>query len=501
QKKFKAHFVIGDFNLPEVNWSESQSATELGQGFLDLFNDLGLTQIIQQATHEKGKILDLLFSNLVAALGDVVVMEKNEICSSDHFGITFSIKMNFRKKVKKRKIFNYKKANWNGLINDLKSVRWDNVLQCDAETGWFRFKNILFHHMNLWIPTITITDRDQPPWFDCETYQLCLKKERLRAKFSETGLKEDYKKFSDCRKDFKELSDQKMISNFDAEDDPALISKKFWSHVKAMSKSTRIPDTINYHGRFRNNSLDQANLFNEFFEEQFTAASKYDVDIDYARDHHNDIDFSTSRIRIILKDINVNKAAGPDGIHGKVLKNCREGIVYPLSCLFKISYNMGQIPAEWKLAHVVPIHKKGSKTSVENYRPISLTSLVMKVFEKVVRDELLSKCHSKLNNNQHGFLPQKSCTTQMVEYIDSLTVSINDNVRTDVIYFDFAKAFDSVNHDVMLMKLKHQYNIDGTLLKFIINYLKDRKQCVVIGGVKSGLKDVKSGVPQGSILG
>ncbi|MCP4490649.1 MAG: hypothetical protein GY820_25555, partial [Gammaproteobacteria bacterium] len=283
-----------------------------------------------------------------------------------------------------------------------------------------------------------------------------------------------------------------MIANFDAEDDPALIPKKFWSHVKATSKSTRIPDTVNYRGRFRNNSIDQANLFNEFFEEQFTAASKYDVDIDYARDQDNDIDFSTSRIRKILKGINVNKSAGPDGIHGKILKNCREGIVYPLSCLFRISYNMGQIPAEWKLAHVVPIHKKGPKTSVENYRPISLTCLVMKVFEKVVREELLSKCHNKLNSNQHGFLPQKSCTTQMVEYIDSLTVSINDNVRTDVVYFDFAKAFDSVNHDVMLMKLKHQFDIDGTMLKFITNYLKDRKQCVVIGGVQSSLKDVRS---------
>ncbi|MCP4487095.1 MAG: hypothetical protein GY820_07225, partial [Gammaproteobacteria bacterium] len=177
QKKFKAHFVIGDFNLPDINWSENQSTTELGKGFIDLFNDLGLTQIIQQATHEKGKILDLLLSNLVAAVGDVVVMDKNEICSSDHFGIKFSIKMNFRKKVRKRKIFNYKKADWEGLINDLKLVRWDTVLHCDAETGWFRFKNILFHHMTSRIPTITITDKDQPPWFDSETYQLCLKKE------------------------------------------------------------------------------------------------------------------------------------------------------------------------------------------------------------------------------------------------------------------------------------------------------------------------------------
>ena len=112
------------------------------------------------------------------------------------------------------------------------------------------------------------------------------------------------------------------------------------------------------------------------------------------------------------------------------------------------------------LANVVPVHKKGPKTSIENYRPISLTCLVMKVFQKIVRDELLAKCQHKLNQNQHGFLPQKSCTTQMVSYIDSLLLLsiINDNIRTDVIYFDFAKAFDSVNHDIILKKLKSEFN-------------------------------------------
>ena len=501
RKKFKAHFVVGDFNLPEVNWSEGQSSTQLGRRFVDLFNDLGLLQMISQPTHDKGKILDLLFSNLPGAVEDIVVLGKNEICSSDHFGISFAVKMNFRKKIGKRKIYNYKRANWEGLNNDLKSVKWDEHLRCDAETGWLRFKNILYHHINLRIPTITITDKDQPPWFDSETYHLCLKKEKLRAKHNETGLAEDYTKFSECRRDFKNLVNEKMISNFKDDDDPALISKKFWSHVKSTSKSSRIPGTVNYHGKFRNNSKDQAEMFNEYFEEQFSAVSGYDVDIDYHRDSENDIDFSISRIRKILKDVNVNKAAGPDGVHGKVLKNCRESIAYPLSCIFRISYNIGQIPCEWKLANVVPIHKKGPKTSVENYRPISLTSLVMKVFEKIVRDELLAKCQHKLNQNQHGFLPEKSCTTQMVNYVDSLSVSLNNNTRTDVVYFDFAKAFDSVNHDIILMKLKSEFGIDGILLKFIRNYLKDRKQRVVIGGSQSDLKNVRSGVPQGSILG
>ena len=501
QRKFKAHFLIGDFNLPEVNWVDGSSSLQLGRRFIDLFNDLGLTQMINKPTHEKGKILDLLFTNLTGSVENIVVMTKNEICSSDHFGISFDIKMNFRKKILKRKIYNYKKADWEGLTNDLKRVNWDQHLQCDADTGWLRFTNILFYHINRRIPMITITDKDQPPWFDCETYQLCLKKEALRSKYNETGLAEDYTRFSECRRDFKNLVNEKMIENFKDEDDPALISKKFWSHVKSTSKSCRIPNTVNYHGRFRNNPKDQAEMFNEYFDEQFSVSSEYDIDIDYTNDQVNDIDFSTSRVRKLLKDINVGKTAGPDRINGKVLKYCREGIAYPLSCIFKISYNSGQIPPDWKLANVVPVHKKGPKTSVENYRPISLTSLVMKVFEKLVRDELLSKCQQKLNQNQHGFLPHRSCTTQMISYVNDISVSLNDNIRTDVVYFDFAKAFDSVNHDIILKKLKYEFGIDGTLLKFLMNYLRDRKQRVVIGGAQSDLKDVRSGVPQGSILG
>ena len=106
-----------------------------------------------------------------------------------------------------------------------------------------------------------------------------------------------------------------------------------------------------------------------------------------------------------------------------------------------------------------------------------------------------------LDSRQHGFLAQKSCSTNMVGFCDSLAVSLNNHTRTDVIYFDFAKAFDSVNHDIILRKLKFIFKIDGTLLKFLKNYLKDRKQRVVIGNKSSSLKSVNSGVPQGSILG
>ena len=99
------------------------------------------------------------------------------------------------------------------------------------------------------------------------------------------------------------------------------------------------------------------------------------------------------------------------------------------------------------------MHKKGSKNDVKNYRPISLTGLVVKVMERIIRDELLGRCNELIDPRQHGFLPNKSCTTQMVEFCDSLFLSLNKNIRSDVVYFDFAKAFDSVNHDLILYKL------------------------------------------------
>ena len=125
----------------------------------------------------------------------------------------------------------------------------------------------------------------------------------------------------------------------------------------------------------------------------------------------------------------------------------------------------------------------------------------MKTFEKIIRDELMMKCEAHLSKDQHGFLPNKSCNTQLIAFADSIATAINSSMRTDVVYFDFAKAFDSVNHDIILKKLKDRFKIDGTMLKFMVNYLQDREQCVIIAGKKSSMASVRSGVPQGSILG
>ena len=150
---------------------------------------------------------------------------------------------------------------------------------------------------------------------------------------------------------------------------------------------------------------------------------------------------------------------------------------------------------------MVPVHKKGSKSDVENYRPISLTCLLSKIFERLVKNKLIALTGQFLDPRQHGFLSRKSCAGNLVEFCDKLALSLNDGVQSDVVYLDFAKAFDSVNHDLILHKLKDLYGVDGTLLKLLQNYLSGRSQRVVIGNSTSDPLPVLLGVPQGSILG
>ena len=203
----------------------------------------------------------------------------------------------------------------------------------------------------------------------------------------------------------------------------------------------------------------------------------------------------------LLRKMNANKAAGPDGIQSRLIKLCAKGLAKPLTILFNKFFETGKIPKNWKLANVVPVFKKGDKSSVANYRPISLTCLPMKIFEYCIKDLLMLKCEHLIKDNQHGFRSEKSCLTQLLPFVDKLSEALNNQSRVDVVYFDFAKAFDSVNHDLILQKLKHNFGVDGLLLQFLRDYLQDRKQQVVINGSISNPLRVHSGVPQGSILG
>ena len=497
-------YLTGDFNLSSANWLNNSSTVSLEQKFIDSFAELGLNQLINEPTHIKGNTLDILLTNFENTIMNVHVKDKNSFCFSDHYPVEFTLKENIRrKKGPKRKFYNFKKADWDSLKNSLSSINWFDLLTktANVESSYKIFKSTLFSHIEKYIPKVTVKNEFQPPWFDSECYEACREKERLRKKFNNSNNVNDGIKFSVARKDFQKLKKDKMNSNLFDHHDSNDITKKVYGFVKSQSNSCRIPECVSYNDTIRNDPEGQAELFNTFFYDQFSQNSTYNIDIDFSSGPKFDILFSTPIVENLLSKIDPNKAIGPDGLHGKILKNCSNSLAYPLAILYKMSYNSGIIPLEWKEANVVPIFKKGSKTLVENYRPISLTCVVMKVFERIIKDEILVHTKHLIDERQHGFMENRSCTTNMVPFCENLALNLNNNLRTDIIYFDFAKAFDSVNHDRILYKLKHNFGIDGLLLQFICNYLKDRKQSVVLGNYKSSSKDVLSGVPQGSIIG
>ena len=351
---------------------------------------------------------------------------------------------------------------------------------------------------------INVKFKQKPPWFDCEIHELCKQKDKFRKKANATHNSLDQEAYRNCRRELKckiEAKKRDFISGDTFENDN-LISKRFWTYVKSNTNSSRIPETVHYQGKFRSDVIDKCELYNKFFCDQFSEASRYNVGVDSSTISSENVHFiKSSQVKGFLRQIKPNKAPGPDGISGHILKHCSDSLYFPLSILFNKSYRSSCIPDDWKTANVVPIHKKEAKDDVKNYRPVSLTSLVMKIFEKCIRNEIFSLCKDKITSNQHGFLPNRSCTTQMVPFVNSLSLTLNSKGQSDVIYFDFAKAFDSVNHDIILEKLKHTFNIKGRLLYFVKSYLMNRMQRVIIDNKFSSFAQVRSGVPQGSILG
>jgi len=203
-----------------------------------------------------------------------------------------------------------------------------------------------------------------------------------------------------------------------------------------------------------------------------------------------------------LLKLNTQKSPGEDQIHPKVLKESAETLCEYLACLFSKSLATGRLPNDWKSAIVVPLHKKGSKKKTENYRPVSLTSIICKLFESIVRDHIVSHMnrHSLFIEHQHGFRAQRSCVTQLLEVVDEWSNVLDEGGCIDTIYLDFQKAFDTVPHERLINKM-YSYGIRGNVLKWTKNFLSNRKQAVRIGKSTSSRGDVISGIPQGSVLG
>ena len=280
----------------------------------------------------------------------------------------------------------------------------------------------------------------------------------------------------------------------------------FWSYVRSKIKSkSKIPPLNKPDCTKAFDAKDKAETLNSFFSSIFTTEVMDNIPITndiFLGDFLNSFIISQQMVYNKLINLNSGKSPGPDGWHPCLLKEMSDLIDNPLSMLFQKSLNEGVLPIQWLEACITAIYKKGLKDIVGNYRPVSLASVICKVMELIVRDEVVDhrNRNNLLSNDQHGFVPRRNCVTNLLTCIEIWTRMVEDGESIDIIYTDFAKAFDSVPHQRLLEKVRN-FGITGNVHNWIKSFLSARKQRVCVEAELSSWACVKSGIPQGSVLG
>ena len=285
--------------------------------------------------------------------------------------------------------------------------------------------------------------------------------------------------------------------------------KAFWRYTKQkINVKSSVPDLIDPStGRKTQCTKEQVDVLNAYYSSVFTDENLAKIPSVDQRTKSNKtiewIEFTEEVVEKKLKGINPNKATGPDSIPGRVLKEISEVIAKPLCIIYQKSLNEHKLPEEWLSGEISPIYKgKGAKNDPSNYRPVSLTALICKGMEDIIRDEVVPFLTETefITEVQYAFIKGRSCVSQLIVVLDDWTRILDEDGNIDVIYTDFKKAYDSVPH-IRLMKKVENAGIRGSVLGWIEAFLSDRKQRVKIGSTKSEWAEVKSGIPQGTVLG
>ena len=339
-----------------------------------------------------------------------------------------------------------------------------------------------------------------------------IKKQRSRkwkswTKFKRTSLPRDYdayklerNRLNDLIREAKVKHERNLISGM--KENPNL----YFGHCRRSLKTKPgVTNVIGGDGKRTETENQTATELGTYYHSVFTNDDPQSIAPAFpeqTQERLTDITISADSVEEVLLSLNANKAAGPDEVENRVMKECAEEMAPKLQELFRKSIDEGEVPSQWKEAHIIPIHKGGSKAIMSNYRPVALTSTVCKVLEKLICVAIMSFLtrNNLISQQQHGFVRGRSCQTNIMLCLERWTQIVDDGRSVDVAYFDYAKAFDKVSHRLLMIKLK-AYGIDGKLLAWIEAWLRNRKQRVVVGDAKSLWLEVLSGTTQGTVLG
>ena len=514
-------FIIGDFNMPDVCWSDFSfkgSHATFSNIMLDFVCDHGLSQCVFDPTRGNN-LLDLVFTDDPLLVNDCTV--EAPFIGCDHMSVHFSIVLPDELSNNCLPLdddpdhevlcyFNFIAGDYEGLNMYLSSVNWHDVFAdiSDINDCWVSFTNILNKGIELFIPVkvfdpkLSKKDRKLLPLFIRQLYRKKNAAWRLYKHFKSDDLLTKYKAACDkCKNAYNQFvmsKENALIENGNLGNFYRYVNSKlvFKSGVGVLKDDN---------GVFIYDDLAKAKLLNEFYSSVFVPDNNIlpvfprrvpdDCEL-------SNIAFTPDVIFKHLMELNPKSGGGPDGLTSVLLMNIACTVAQPLSLIYTASFELSAIPDIWKAAFVTPVFKKGSPTAASNYRPISLTCIVCKVMESIIKDKLIAYLLEKglITKQQHGFLAKHSTCSQLLECVNDWTIELNVRHSVDVAYIDFQKAFDSVVSSKLSHKLSN-YGISGNLLNWLSAFLSDRVQAVKVNGKISDYISVKSGVPQGSVLG
>lgn len=520
----KELIVLGDLNC-NVSKIPSDLQTRKLQFLCSLYQIEQLINEPTRVTPTSAALIDLILTNKPEEISQSGVIH---LGISDHslvFAVRkFSLPKSGQTKV--REVRDFKNFVENDFIQDVSQLPWDIVYQFDnPNICWQVWKSLFLEALDRHAPLRRKRLKENAiPWVTPQIKQRMRKRDfhkKQAVKHNSQTQWELYKTERnkvniEMRKTKSKYFCEKIEDCTHSKD-----VKKSWSLINTIlgrkRKSTNVKELL-----INNTTISDDEAIAESFNDYFTnigmklaaesvnlySNSCDDPVNDERVDHCPDIcfnfsDINVSSVALRLQNLKASKATGLDNIPAKVLKVISHIIAPSLTAIFSLSLNMGIYVDEWKLARLSPIYKSEDRRKCENYRPISILPIISKVFER----EVFGQIYGYLNENsllskfQSGFRPKHGTLAALIQMCDQWLANMDNGKLNGVVFLDIRKAFDSINHEILLKKLKDQFGIHGVELKWFESYLMNRQQVCFVNGHTSLPKKMRCGIPQGSILG